>query len=163
MTKEEKQLLLKDLCARLPYGVKIDREWIAPMSGSPEHSVMELDTFDIEVIKTSIELGEEGNYRDNKMQGLTICDDGKNHFVRGYMCKPYLRPMSSMTMDEIKYKLSKFFKIINTNIEGIGYIPTLNSGSAIEYINWLNENMFDYRGLIEKGLALEAPEGMYND
>ena len=79
----------------------------------------------------------------------------------GYI--PYLRPMSSMTMDEIKYKLSKFFKIINTNIEGIGYIPTLNSGSAIEYINWLNENMFDYRGLIEKGLALEAPEGMYND
>ena len=28
-------------------------------------------------------------------------------------------------------------------------------------IDWLNENMFDYRGLIEKGLALEAPEGMY--
>lgn len=66
-----------------------------------------------------------------------------------------------MTMEEIKYKLSKFFRIINTNIEGIGYVPTLNSGSAIEYINWLNENHFDYNGLIEKGLAIEALEGMY--
>ena len=27
--------------------------------------------------------------------------------------------------------------------------------------NWLNSHHFDYRGLIEKGLALEAPEGMY--
>ena len=29
------------------------------------------------------------------------------------------------------------------------------------FIDWLNENYFDYRGLIEKGLALPAPEGMY--
>jgi hypothetical protein len=30
------------------------------------------------------------------------------------------------------------------------------------YIDWLNKHHFDYRGLIEKGLALEAPEGMYS-
>ena len=70
--------------------------------------------------------------------------------------------MSSMTLEEIKYKLSTFFRVINTNIEGVGYIPTLNSFSAIKFIDWLNANHFDYRGLIEKGLALEAPEGMYN-
>ena len=29
--------------------------------------------------------------------------------------------------------------------------------------DWLNKHHFDYRGLIEKGLALEAPEGMYNE
>ena len=28
-------------------------------------------------------------------------------------------------------------------------------------IDWLNAHHFDYRGLIEKGLALEAPKGMY--
>ena len=28
-------------------------------------------------------------------------------------------------------------------------------------IDWLNEHYFDYRGLIGKGLALEAPKGMY--
>ena len=112
MEENLKQLLLVDLCARLPYRIKIDREWIAPMSGSPEHSIMELDTFDVEVIKTSIELGEEGNYRDSKMQGLAICGDGKTHFVRGYMCKPYLRPMSSMTEEEYKEfcKISGLYK-----------------------------------------------------
>jgi hypothetical protein len=35
------------------------------------------------------------------------------------------------------------------------YVPTL------ETFDWLNAHHFDYRGLIEKGLALEAPEGMY--
>ena len=69
--------------------------------------------------------------------------------------------MSSMTLEEIKYKLSTFFRVINTNIEGVGYVPTLNYISATEYVDWLNANHFDYRGLIEKGIALEAPEGMY--
>lgn len=153
MTQEEKQLLLKDICARLPYGVKIDREWIAPMSGSPEHSIMEFDTFDIDVIKTSIELGEEGDYRDGKMQGLTICDDGKNHFVRRYMCKPYLRPMSSMTEEE-KKEYALFYRAFSCS---------LYERESVERIDWLNAHHFDYRGLIEKGLALKAPENMYKD
>ena len=33
--------------------------------------------------------------------------------------------------------------------------------NGIDY-DWLNAHHFDYRGLIEKGLAIEAPEGMYN-
>ena len=166
MTQEEKQLLFIDLCARLPYGVKIDREWIAPMSGSPEHSIMELDTFDIEVIKTSIELGEEGNYRDNKMQGLTLCDDGKNHFVRGYMCKPYLRPMSSMTEEEKKIMMSYGFELIHYDT---GYTGFANIENYIDEVSFrfmeefLNANHFDYRDLIPMGLALEAPEGMYKN
>ncbi len=79
-----------------------------------------------------------------------------------YQIRPYLRPMSSMTEEETKYKLSNFFRIIDTKIEGVGHFPTLNSISAIKYVDWLNSRHFDYRGLIEKGLALEAPEGMYN-
>lgn len=171
MTQEDKQLLLKDLCARLPYGVKVDREWIAPMSGSPEHSIMEFDTFDIEVIQTSIGLGEEGNYRDSKMQGLTTCDDGKNHFVRGYMCKPYLRPMSSMTEKELEELNEKYGNIAYFFVQEPPYYHGLQAqhsdiGSIVisefsEIYVWLNEHHFDYRGLIEKGLALEAPEGMY--
>ena len=69
-------------------------------------------------------------------------------FVAGkIIIKPYLRPMSSMTKEEIK-EYQVFF-----NYDGVEYPE--------EYIDWLNKNMFDYRGLIEKGLALEAPEGMY--
>ena len=53
----------------------------------------------------------------------------------------YLRPMSSMTEKERKYLQKLPF--------------------PYNFVDWLNAHHFDYRGLIEKGLALEAPEGMY--
>jgi hypothetical protein len=98
MTQEDKKLLFKDLCARLPYGVKVK-------------CASEILTLNVNWLKVF-------QYHLDEI-------------------KPYLRPMPSMTEEEKKYKLSKFFRVINTNIEGVGYIPTLNSGSAIEYINWL--------------------------
>jgi hypothetical protein len=68
--------------------------------------------------------------------------------------KPYLRPMSSMTEDEEKEFLSL----------GEGLTYNMNT-KCLEYKTerqiWLDVNCFDYRGLIPKGLALEAPEGMY--
>lgn len=111
MTPEEKQLLLKDLCGRLPYGVKFQ--------------------------------GEDSNV-------YTL--DAANYFalqVEDVVFKPYLRPMSSMT-DEERAKKDELFG---------SYI--LDNNPA--YIDWLNAHHFDYRGLIEKGLALEAPEEMYKD
>ena len=68
-------------------------------------------------------------------------------YHNNFTIKPYLRPMASMTEEE-KINYRAFF-----NYDGVEYPD--------EYIDWLNKNMFDYRGLIEKGLALEAPEGMY--
>lgn len=62
--------------------------------------------------------------------------------------KPYLRPMSSMTEKE-KREYQAFF-----NYDGVEYPE--------EYIDWLITHHFDYRSLIPMGLALEAPEGMYN-
>lgn len=150
MTQEDKQLLLQDLCARLPYGVKVEN---TSFSEPQVHTVFgRVSDEEFLMLETYKSVGGE-DYR-------TVTDDV--HYT-GYLesIKPYLRPMSSMTKEETKYKLSKFFKVINTKIEGIGYIPTLNYGSAIEYVNWLNENHFDYNHLIEKGLALEAKEGMY--
>ena len=67
--------------------------------------------------------------------------------------KPYLRSMSSMTEEE-----KKEYEHIAPGIEvenGVR-IPNVNQ------IDWLNSHHFDYRGLIEKNLALEAPKGMYN-
>ena len=150
MTQEEKQLLLIDLCARLPYGVKVENTSFSEPQVHTLFGRVSADEF--LMLETYKSVGGE-DYR-------RVTDDV--HYT-GYLesIKPYLRPMSSMTMEEVKYKLSKFFKVINTNIEGVGYIPTLNSGSAIEYVNWLNENYFDYRGLIPMGIALEAPDGMY--
>jgi hypothetical protein len=66
--------------------------------------------------------------------------------------KPYLRPMSSMTEEEINE-----FEQITDNL--------LDNGTSEEIwntvIDWLNAHHFDYRGLIGKGLAIEAPNDMY--
>lgn len=68
--------------------------------------------------------------------------------------KPFLRPMSSMTEEEkIEYGDRCYF-----TLEGIS---TNQQYYFNELYDWLNAHHFDYRGLIEKGLVLEAPDGMY--
>lgn len=79
---------------------------------------------------------------------LDFYEDGDDYQVYLSEVKSYLRPMSSMTEGE-KREYQAFF-----NYDGVEYPD--------EYIDWLNSHYFDYRGLIEKNLALEALEGMYN-
>lgn len=131
MTKEEKQLLLKDLCARLPYEVKALTPWKKDGPGL-----------------------------------VTLIDITSNRQVRVFEdwydieeVKPYLRPMSSMTEEE-KENLQSLHNIISDENYGDGYSPS--AWDAItEWEDYCNSKHLDYRGLIEKGLALEAPEGMY--
>lgn len=66
-------------------------------------------------------------------------------------CQPYLRPMSSMTQEE-----KQEYQFLT---ERWMYDSSYSIGDSFD---WLNAHHFDYRGLIEKGLAIEAPEGMYN-
>jgi len=121
MTHEEKLLLLKDLSARLPYGVKVHI---------------------IDATGTEI---------DDELTPFTI-----SHIVM-WTVKPYLRPMSSMTEEEQK----EFVQFHCVNLCPI----VLNSHLTVEnegkMIDWLLSHHFDFRGLINKGLAFEAPEGMY--
>lgn len=70
--------------------------------------------------------------------------------------KPYLRPISSMTEEEE----DEFVSFTDTMFrfgedDSLCVLP-------LDAISWLDKKMFDYRGLIEKGLAIEAPEGIYN-
>ena len=118
MTQEDKELLLKDICARLPYNVIIN--------------CTDSDT-DYNCFLTTDIVNE------------------LFHNIEYYNYKPYLRPMSSMTEEEIKE-----FTSITENVLVIGkkYTSILD----IDSINWLNEHHFDYRGLIEKGLAIEVKE-----
>lgn len=133
MNKEDKELLLKDLCARLPYGVKVNNEI-------------------------------QGDF---KIYG--ICENFV--FGRNEVChidfdvekiKPYLFPLSSMT-DEQKRELRQMDAFISTfgdicfavyDEYGHDIIPTYED--SIRITNWLLKNHFDYRGLIEKGLAIDA-------
>ncbi len=129
MTQEEKELLLKDLGARLLYGVKV---------------CIELPNHQKKVFEGHIgELEEVTRYG-----GCLVNSKGIDYRSFNLDIKPYLRPMSSMT-DAEKREYQAFF-----NYDGVEYPE--------EYIDWLNAHYFDYRGLIERGLALKAPKGMYN-
>lgn len=128
MKQEEKELLLIDLCARLPHHVRC-KVWLK--DGTTEEGPLDL----------------QHNYGD-VLRDAFYYNDIKD-------IKPYLSPMSSMTEEERKeYELLANHCIVTS----IGFIHL----EAAPLIDWLNTHHFDYRGLIEKGLALEAPEGMYN-
>ena len=125
MTQEEKDLLLKDLSTRLPYGVK----GIITYNGDK-------DIFTVKDISN-----------------VLFLSDAECCHVDDF--KPYLRPMSSMTEEDKKYLMS--LKYQPSALKWKNLII-----SSQEIIDWLNRKMFDYRDLIPLGLALEAPEGMYN-
>ena len=119
MTQEDKELLLKDLCARLIYGVKVN-----------------------------VKGGENCSNYDTTYTSDLI------YLVGLREIKPYLRPMSSMTKEECD-ECMPLFDVLDDNC-----IP--HEEWSYRAFDWLNAHHFDYRGLIEKGLALEAPDGMYN-
>lgn len=119
MTKEDKQLLLKDLCMRLPYGVIMsNKEW--------HRKPYQLTCSDV--------------------QYMMMTDD--------YEDVPYLRPMSSMTKEEKNYYEDRWFEGYHVKLgDDMVFEPEIPS-----YIDWLLSHHFDFRGLIEKGLAIEITE-----
>ena len=71
---------------------------------------------------------------------------------------PILRPMSSMTEEEQK----EFVKFHCVNICPIVITEKLTISNEAEMFDWLNKKMFDYRGLIPKGIALSIEEFKFN-
>ena len=132
MTQEEKQLLLKDLCARLPYGVRCH------YADKEEHTDMRL---------------HRGNFHDIAIECV----------------RPYLRPMSSITEEESKTiaNISNKGKGFEEDEDGWIRCDSIHTKWGVwpdgcaKLLDYLNSIHVDYRGLIEKGLALEAPEDMY--
>ena len=130
MTTEEKELLLKDLCARLPYGVK------AKYYGSAEECEC-CDTIEgIYPMDDEIVIGQ---------YGLSVD-----------MIKPYLFPLSSMTEEQKKeYNLWKH-EVPVCHYEYGDVVEEVELFDSPESFEYLIENHFDYRGLIPKGLANDA-------
>lgn len=88
-------------------------------------------------------------------------DDVKDFADGNITIIPYLRPMEDMTKEEYQ----EYIKL--AHYTGAGVLTTVFGEKSIwvpslEKIDWLNQHHFDYRGLIEKGLALKAPKDMYN-
>ena len=134
MTQEQKDLLLKDLCARLPYGIK------ASYYGAEE----ECETWD------EIECVTLDGYVDIGQYSLPI-----------EAIKPYLFPLSSITKEqlfEVQEILGKneikiddgFLRIVDSDRNVITYLEIL------AVLEWFYKNHFDINDLIPKGLAIDA-------
>jgi hypothetical protein len=150
MTQEEKELLLKDLSARLPYGIKLQ---VRLDYGDNSHKEGIYDA-DIDAI-TSYNI--EVTYYDANMGGKA-----RDWTFMYEEVKPYLRPMSSMTEEEKKEYHNLCYEEEREEFEFGEWVTRVYYHNTIESIDWLNAHHFDFRGLILKGLAIEAPEGMYN-
>jgi len=144
MTQEEKDLLLKDLCGRLPYGVMYETKY-------GPRIINDLFIYSNGPVYTDHNVGDY-----NEVYGIEL----------GHI-KPYLRPMSSMTEEEEK-ELSiilnyEFYVDDDFALVAEDDRHRIRLELCDGYIDWLNAHHFDFRNLIEKGLALEAPEDMYKE
>ena len=134
MTEQEKELLLKDLCARLPHKQKVCYK----------------------IHNNSKEITET-------LSGCLL-----DYFKTGRIAvvRPYLRPMSSMTEEEKKEYQELYDYEERSYNQGCEFydewkVEINDEERLFKITDWLNAHHFDYREMIEKGLALEAPEEMY--
>ena len=132
MKQEDKELLLKDLCARLPYGVKLQL-----YNGELDNDVLNsIDTEEYIIVNGK--------------------DDIEN--IKPYLFP--LSSMTEEQKEELKSLGWNFdnFEIHNVS-ECLGtYREYVAHSDCFVLIDWFNKNHFDYRGLIPMGLAIDATE-----
>lgn len=127
MTQKDKDLLIKDLCSRLPYGVK------GPHRGE-KRELLVMDSF--------------GSYQVNEYDAWFD--------LNSVIFKPYLFPFSSMTEEqEREYNTLRDF-VYSHHYEYEDIVEDMGLYDNWRSIDYLNAHHFDYRGLIEKGLAIDA-------
>lgn len=119
MIQEHKELLLKDLSARLSYHVRL-KVWLK--DGTTEEGFLDLKHNYGDVLRDAFYYNE-------------IID-----------VKPYLFPLSSMTEEQSK--------VYHELIKGMFGTSALINFEVLT--DFFNSNHLDYRGLIEKSLALDA-------
>jgi hypothetical protein len=178
MTQEEKQILLQDLTARLPYGVrgKVKADTVVPHKYDIDGFPLET-TFDVDVELQRIDASNDeifvSTFDNNEDLGNYIeeCQSDIPYTIEEFT--PYLRSMSSMTEEERK-EFSKLLVKRYCEEDWEGHISTsycieidnvytddedgikYPSAFSMDAIDWLNAHHFDYRGLIEKNLALDC-------
>ena len=130
MEKDLKDILLKDLCARLPYGVICHYDTIVPMVGKVKSydRLYNISFFDVKPC-----------FQFHCNRDIFDFDN----------VKPYLFPLSSMTEEQ----KDEYHNTCNIGLNRWGEEVYYDSDESID---WLNAHHFDYRGLIKKSLALDA-------
>ena len=127
MKQEDKDILLKDLCARLPYRVK------------------GLVTFNGNLFMTQVQV--EDRTIDGKLYDRFA--EFQESWYDNVTIKPYLFPLSSMTKEQKK----EYNNLCETILDDMGYPASFDT---VDSLDWLNRNKFDYRGLIPQDLAIDA-------
>lgn len=145
MTQEEKELLLKDLLGRVLYGVKVDYH-------------TNIFTLGYNLYLNNGDVAFENYPMLYSLENIESV-------------KPYLRPLSSMMQGEwqemtaLIYPYGRINGNPNNKNELLLWLSAEENDMPImlmdNVFSWLDKNMFDYHDLIPMGLALEAPEGMY--
>ena len=132
MTQEEKDLLLKDLCTRQPYNVKVHAKY------TDLGETIELDG----IVKM---IDNDG------VVGIEVINDFSSAWIYIQIdnVEPYLFPMSSMTEEQ----RNEYHNLCSVGTDNCGDIVYFDTYESIDY---LNKNKFDYRYLIPMGLAIDA-------
>ena len=142
MAQEDKELSFIDISGRLHYGVIVNYK-----ENKYDHhkwKITNLHTLSYSKSGILIDTDYDGwiSYEEHKGCGMST---GSRPFRFGEVL-PYLRPLSSMTEEE-----SKEFGLLQTDFYTDGFLYPI---AAVNLIDWLNAHHFDYRCLIEKGLAI---------
>ena len=156
MTQENKELLLRDLSARLPYGVIVDYK----------ESVYDFNNWKIDSLHSPaysksgilIDTDYEGWISFTEYKGCGMSTGSRPLHLEKNL--PFLRSMSSMTKEE-KRELLHYGGLNISSTEEVLDVSCVGFDRHAEVQDWLNRHFFDYRGLIPLGLALEAPKDMY--
>ena len=135
MTQEQKQLLLQDLCARLPYGVKIS---------VPSWDERELEYIDRVDVLYSVN-GDEYIKSVNEDYDFSLEE-----------VKPYLFPLSSMTEEQKKEYNSIIYSGIELHSERYYDVIDIDEIESLE--EFYNKNHLDFRGLIRMDMAIDATD-----
>lgn len=151
MNKEDKELLLIDLSARFPHNVQVLTDSREIFDGGQVCIITKIETYNGSKYPELI--GQKLFYTEGSVVPFTVDE-----------IRPYLRPLSSMTEEE-ENELREWgdWELISwLDAEEVCFCNlAVKYDTLFKLIDWLNAHHFDYRGLIEKGLALEALEGMY--
>ena len=150
MKQEDKILLVKDLCSRLPYGVRVCH-MTSEFSGVL-HNISVLHMY-------------EGNDDSDKYDSIVDYVADIDFFGDGYPYeveefKPYLFPIASISSEQLKEVseiLGKDVEIFDNYLNIVEHTRTTFSYLELDALfDWFNKNHFDYRNLIEKGLAIDC-------
>ena len=141
MTQEQKDLLIKDLCARLPYGVKAYvKNW----------SKLDQKYYEGVYTVNSVHPSINDIYASTENCGVEVILGYDDYFI-----KPFLFTISSMTDEQKQYLKNRFCYDWNDEPYDL-WICQIEIGDVDELIDWFHKNYIDYRCLIPMGLAIDA-------